>query len=205
MKSKSSQKLVYLAKVGILAAVAALLMLLEFPLPFAPSFYELDFSEISVLIAGFALGPVAGVLTELLKVLLNLVIGGTTTAFVGEAANFVTGVAFVLPASLIYKYRRSFGGALVGMAIGTVSLVIVGTLLNYFALIPAFSVIYGLPLETIIAMGTKLNASVTDLKTLVLFAVAPFNLVKGVACSTLTMLIYKRVSPLLKPHGKVES
>ena len=94
--------------VGMLAAISTILMLFEFPLPFlAPGFYELDFSEVPILIGAFALGPVAGVLTELVKVLLNLVINGTQTAFVGEFANFVMGCMFVLPASLIYKMKKS--------------------------------------------------------------------------------------------------
>ena len=94
--------------VGMLAAISTILMLFEFPLPFlAPGFYELDFSEVPILIGAFALGPVAGVLTELVKVLLNLVVNGTQTAFVGEFANFVMGCMFVLPASLIYKMKKS--------------------------------------------------------------------------------------------------
>ena len=94
--------------VGMLAAISTILMLFEFPLPFiAPGFYELDFSEVPILIGAFALGPVAGVLTELVKILLNLVINGTNTAFVGEFANFVLGCAFVVPASVIYKRKKN--------------------------------------------------------------------------------------------------
>ena len=107
--------------VGMLAAISTILMLFEFPLPFlAPGFYELDFSEVPILIGAFALGPVAGVLTELVKVLLNLVVNGTQTAFVGEFANFVMGCMFVLPASLIYKMKKSRKHAVIGLAAGTV-------------------------------------------------------------------------------------
>ena len=106
--------------VGMLAAISTILMLFEFPLPFlAPGFYELDFSEVPILIGAFALGPVAGVLTELVKVLLNLVVNGTQTAFVGEFANFVMGCMFVLPASLIYKMKKSRKHAVIGLAAGT--------------------------------------------------------------------------------------
>ncbi len=196
--SYSKKRISYVTKIAILGAAAALLMLLEFPLPFAPSFYELDLSEIAVLVAGFALGPMAGVLTEVVKILLNLILTGTDTAFVGEIANLVTGLSLVLPASLIYKYRRKFSGAVVGMASGTVSLAAAGSLMNYFVLVPAFSVIYNLPLDTIISMGTAVNESITDLKTLILFAVVPFNLLKGLICSVVTLVIYKPLSPLLK-------
>lgn len=194
---KRNNSLKYIAKIGVLSAVAAILMLFEIPLWFAPSFYELDFSELPILIGGFALGPLAAVLMELIKNLLNLLINGTSTAFVGEFANFVTGCAFVLPAALIYKHKKSLKTAILGLAVGAASLVIVGALINYFVLIPAFSSLYNLPLDAIVAMGTKVNASITDLKSLIVFAVMPFNLLKAVACSALTLLLYKRLSKIL--------
>lgn len=186
----------YITKISVLAVISALLMLLEFPLPFAPAFYELDLSEIAVLISGFALGPVAGVLTELIKVLLNLLMNGTATAFVGEISNFVIGVSFVLPASLIYKYRKNFSGALIGMLIGTLCLTVIGAFINYYVLVPAYSRFF-MPMEKIIAMGTAVNSNIDGLKTLVLFATVPFNFFKGVICSVVTALVYKRVSPIL--------
>lgn len=192
-----NKKLKYIVKIGILSAVAAVLMLFELPLWFAPPFYKLDFSEIPILIGSFALGPVAGVIIELLKNLLNLLMDGTTTAFVGEFANFVTGCAFILPAALVYKYRKSLKSALIGLALGALSLVLVGAVMNYYILVPTFSELYHLPLENIVAMGTAVNASISDLKTLIIFAVMPFNLLKSVACSAATILLYKRVSKIL--------
>ena len=194
-------RLVYLTKISVLSVLAALLMLFEFPLPFAPSFYELDLSEIVVLIAGFALGPLAGVLTELLKILLNLVFNGTITAFVGEISNFFIGVSFVLPASIIYKKHKSFKGAIVSMIVGTLSLTVVGSAFNYFILIPAYAKML-LPMDAIIAMGNKVNPNINGLLTLVLFATVPFNLLKGVVCSIVTALVYKRVSPILHKDFK---
>lgn len=194
---KKNTGLKYIAKVGVLSAVAALLMLLEIPLWFAPSFYELDLSELPILIGGFALGPWAAVLIELLKNLLNLIMNGTSTAFVGEFANFVTGCALVLPAALIYKYKKTLKGAILGLAVGALSLVVVGAAINYFVLIPAFSSLYGLPIEAIVAMGTKVNGAIKDLPTLIVFAVMPFNLLKAIVCSLLTMLLYKRLSKIL--------
>ena len=194
---KHSKTLKYIAKIAVLSAVASILMLFELPLWFAPSFYELDFSELPILIGGFALGPAAAVLMELLKNLLNILMNGTDTAFVGEFANFVTGCAFVLPAALIYKYKKSLKGAIWGLITATLSLALVGALINYFVLIPAFSNLYGLPIESIVAMGTAVNASITDLKSLIVFAVVPFNLLKAVACSVLSLLLYKRLSKIL--------
>lgn len=194
--------LVYIAKVAMLAVIASLLTLLDFPLPFAPSFYKLDFSELAVLLAGFSLGPIAGVLTELIKILLNLLMNGTATAFVGETANFAIGVAFVLPASIIYKRKKTFKRAVIGLAVGTATLTLAGALLNYFVLIPAYEKFMNFPLDAIIGMGTKINPAINSLRTLILFATVPFNLIKGVADSLLTMLVYKRLSPILHLQPK---
>lgn len=195
--TSGAKKLHYVVKIAILAALSAIIMLFEFPLPFAPSFYKLDLSEIVILMGGFAMGPVAAALIELLKNLLNLLLNGTTTAFIGEFANFLTGCALVVPASIIYKYHKTHKGALISLIIGTFSLALVGSLINYFVVIPAFSELYHMELDKIISMGSAVNPFVSDLKTLVVFAVAPFNIVKGIICSILNMLLYKRVSKIL--------
>lgn len=198
VKANNSRKAInYVVKIAILAALSAVIMLLEFPLPFAPGFYKLDLSEAVILMGGFAMGPVAAAVIELIKNLINILLNGTTTAFVGEFANFLTGCALVVPASLIYKYHKTLKGAIVSLAVGTVSLVIIGSTFNYFVLIPAFSSMYHMPLDEIVSMGSKLNPLVSDLKTLVVFAVAPFNIVKGVLCSLINLLLYKRVSKIL--------
>ena len=193
----------YMAKVAILGALAGVIMLLECPLPFAPPFYQLNFSEIATLISGFALGPVAGVLAELIKILVNLIFTGTKTMFVGELSSFIMGVSFVLPAAILYKHKKCFKTAVLGMVLGTVSLTVVGALMNYAVIIPAYVKFMGLTEGAIINMGTAVNGSINSLGSLVLFATVPFNLVKGVCCSFLTALIYKRVSPILhKNFGK---
>ncbi len=197
MKHTRSAAIKYIAKVAVLSAAAALLMLFEFPLWFAPGFYKLDLSETIILIGGFALGPVAGVVIELLKNLLNLLLNGTSTAFVGEFANFVTGCVFVVPAALIYRHKKSLKSAIIGMAVGAVSLAIVGGFLNYFVLVPTYVEMYKMPLDAIIAMASEVNGAVTDLKSMIAFAVVPFNLAKGVICSILATLLYKRVSGIL--------
>lgn len=186
------------AYVGIFAAIAAVLMYFEFPLPFAPGFYELDFSEIPVLICSFSMGPMAGVVCEFLKVVLKLLLKGTSTAFVGDLANFVVGCALILPASVAYFANKTKKGAIIGMAVGTVCITVVGSLFNAVYLIPTFSVLFGQPLEVIIGMGTAINPSIVNVNTLVLFAVAPFNLLKGVADSVITFFLYKHIERLLR-------
>lgn len=199
MKHNRTAAIKYIAKVAVLSAVAVILMMFEFPLWFAPGFYKLDLSETIILIGGFALGPVAGVLIELMKNLLNLLLDGTTTAFVGELANFVTGCVFVVPAALLYRHKKTLKSAIVGMIIGTLSLAVVGSLLNYFVLVPTYVEMYKnkMPLDAIIEMASAVNGAVTDLKSMIVFAVAPFNLVKGIICSILAGLLYKRVSGIL--------
>lgn len=186
-----------MVKIAILTAISAIIMLFEFPLPFAPGFYELDLSEAVILMGGFAMGPLAAAIMELLKNLLNLLLNGTITAGVGELANFVMGCAFVVPASLIYKHKKSFKGAILSLVIGTLSLVIVGCIMNYFVMIPAYVALAHFPLEAILSQGAEANSLVSSLETLVIFAVAPFNLVKGVACSVINLLLYKRLSRIL--------
>ena len=197
MTTKSKTSIRYMARVAVLTAIASVLMLLEFPLWFAPGFYKLDVSEAVILMGGFALGPGAAILIEFLKNLINILLNGTTTAYIGEMANFITGCAFVVPAAVIYKYHKNKKSALISMVAASLSLMVIGSLLNYFVLIPAFSRFYNLPVEDIISMGAAVNPLVTDLKSLVVWAVAPFNLAKGVICSTLAMLLYKRVSKIL--------
>lgn len=186
-----------IAKVGVLAAVAAVVMMLKFPLPFAPSFLTLDFSEIPVLIGALALGPIAGAMIELIKILLNFVINGTATAGVGELGNFLIGCSLVVPAAIIYRRNKTFKNALFGLIVGIFSLVLIGAILNYLFLIPAYAAAYGAPIEALIKMGSAVNRHIVSLETLVLYAIVPFNIVKGLMVSVITMLIYKKLSPLL--------
>ena len=188
----------YIATVGISAALAGLLMLLEVPLLFlAPSFYKVDLSELPVLICAFYLGPVAGVLTEFLKILLKLLLKASTTAFVGELANFAVGCALVLPASMIYHFRRTRATALAGLGVGTAAMTVFGSLFNAVYLLPAFAEMFHMPLDKLVAMGTEIHSGITDVATFVLFAVAPLNLLKGLAVSVLTCLLYKRVERVM--------
>lgn len=195
----SGNKIRTMVCVGMLAAISVILMLFEFPLPFiAPSFYELDFSEVPILIGAFALGPTAGILTELIKILLNLVINGTDTAFVGEFANFVMGCAFVVPASLIYKAKKSRKRAVIGLASGTVIMSAAAFFINALVLLPAYSKAFGMPIEVFVEMGTAIHPAINGVWTFVLLAVVPFNLLKGVLVSVITILLYKHISPILK-------
>lgn len=187
-----------IAQIGMLGAIAVVLMLFEIPLPFAPSFYEIDFSEVPVLIGCFSMGPLAGVLIELIKIVLNLCINGTMTAGVGEAANFVIGCALVLPAAFIYKRKKTKKGAIIGLVTGTLFMTISGCFINAYVMLPTYAKAFGMPIEALVEMGSAVNANITDLLTFVMFAVVPFNLLKGVLVSMIVLLIYKKISLILK-------
>lgn len=246
-----------LVTIAVLSAVAAVLMYIEFPLWFAPPFYEMDFSEIPVLVGAFAMGPAAGFVIEVLKVVLKLFLKGSTTMGVGDWANLLIGCALVIPASMIYMKNRTKKGAVIGLAVGTLTMAFVGCFLNAYVLLPTYAqafegawqgflvmgaftaaiafpvfffygreksmhpVLIGIAVEIIIlaaavvlmnvlrlfsadslsgliGMGTAVNPAITGLWSFVLLAVLPFNLVKGVIVSLITVLIYKRIRVIMK-------
>lgn len=187
-----------IAMIGLFSALAVILHVIDFPVPFAPPFYKLDFSEIPALLGAFAFGPVAGVMIEFCKILLKLLVKGTSTAFVGDLANFVVGCSMVLPASILYLLKKTKKTAIVACVAGTLIMTVFGTSFNAVYLLPAFSKLYGMPMEAIIGMGQKIHASITGVVSFVVMCVAPMNLLKGFAASLVTMLIYKPLSPILK-------
>lgn len=197
--SNTSNKTRKLVEIGMLGAIATVLMLFEFPLPFiAPPFYELDFSEVPVLVGAFALGPMAGATIELVKILINLLINGTATAFVGEIGNYLLGCSFIIPAALIYKKHKTKKNALIAMVIGTIVMTVFGCFLNAYVLLPTYATAFGMPIDAIVGMGSAINANINDVMTFVVIAVAPFNIIKGIVISVITLLIYKHISPILK-------
>ena len=193
-----------MAVISMFSAVSAILMLIEIPLPFAPPFYRIDLSEVPIMVGAFAYGPMAGVIMELIKIVVNLLLNGTTTVFVGEFANFVVGCSLVVPASGIYRVWRKKKGAITGLCVGTLVLTVFGTVFNAVYLLPTFAELYGTSLESLIAMGMKVNPLVKegDIISFVAACVAPMNLLKGTVVSVITLLIYKPVSPILKSAYK---
>lgn len=186
-----------LVQIGMLSALAIILMQFEIPLPFAPAFYKIDFSEVPVLIGCFSMGPFVGVLIELIKVILNVAIKGTMTMGIGDAANFLIGCAFCVPAALIYQKKRTKSGAVTGMVVGTVIMTILGCVLNAYILLPVYAKAFEMPLDALVSMGTEVNGAITGLMTFVLFAVAPFNLLKGILVSLIVFFVYKKIRQVL--------
>ncbi|MBQ7915657.1 MAG: ECF transporter S component [Firmicutes bacterium] len=187
-----------LVLIAMLSALAFILMFFEFPLPFlAPSFYELDFSELPVLIGAFSMGPVAGVIIEGLKIILKLLFKGTSTAYVGDLANFIVGCAFILPAGIIYKYKHTRKGALLGLIAGTLFLLVFGAIVNAAILLPWYAENFFGGMEPILEAGRAIWGAIDSVWMFAILIVVPFNLLKGVLVSTVTLLVYKHVSKLI--------
>ncbi|MFV0341281.1 MAG: ECF transporter S component [Anaerocolumna sp.] len=184
-----------IVKTAFMAAVAAVVMTFKFATPFAPPFYTIDFSEVIVLLAGFALGPVPAIAVEALKILLNLLLNGTSTMGIGEVANFLMGCSFVVTASVIYHKNKTRKQALIGMGVGVIALCVVASLMNYFVLLPAYAYFFNIPMDALIAQSP---ITVDNIFTFILIAVVPFNILKGVVSSTAVFLVYKKVTPILK-------
>ena len=187
-----------LAFLGMLGALSMVLMLIRFPLWFAPSFLDFDVADLPALFAGFFLGPLDGVIVIFVKILLKIVFQGSNTAFVGEFSNVTMSCVFVLCASLIYKRNKTKKTAVLSMVIASVLVSIVGIFLNAYVMFPLYSNLYHMPMEAIVAAGSAVNPLVKDEVTLMLFAVFPFNLVKHAITSLVTFLIYKRSGRVLR-------
>ncbi len=204
MKKKFNTR--QLITIAILASMAGVLMfpIFEIQLPFLPPFYKLDFSEIPVLIGAFAIHPLAGVIIEVIKILIALIIkGGSITMGVGEFANLLIGIAYVVPASYIYHKHKTRKNAIIGLCVGTLSIAVIGAILNAFVLLPVYAYFFGMDMSVLIAMGTAVNGGITNLFTFVIFATVPFNLIKGVLVSLIVIVIYKRISHLIKAKDRV--
>lgn len=184
----------YMTMTAMLSAVAFVLMFLDFNVPFMPSFISMDFSELPALIGAFAMGPWYGVIICLVKNLLHLLI--TTTGGVGELSNFILGAAFVMPAGLLYRHKKSKKNAIVGSILGAAFMAVLSVASNYFIVYPVYTAF--MPMDTIISMYQEIYSGAdTLLKCLVIFNM-PFTFVKGMCSVGITLLIYKHISPIIK-------
>lgn len=183
-------------KISLLSVMAFLLMFIEVSIPVFPQFLKMDISDLPALIGTFALGPLSGVLIEFFKNLLHGLFVGKTV-FVGEFANFSVGSLIVLTSGIIYKLNKTKKNAVLGLITGTLVMSLGAGLLNYFVLLPLYEAVLNIPIDAIVEMSGKINHKITDLNTLVVWAIVPFNILKGFILSAITLSLYKKVSPLL--------
>lgn len=180
---------------AIFTALAVVLMYLEIPLPLMPPFLKFDFSEVPVLVGSFALGPVYGIVIELLKNLIHLPVTGTMG--IGEVSNFITGSIYVFTAGMVYQRLRSRKGAVIGMLVATLLLALVAAPFNYFVTLPLYGSVLNFSTEAIVGMSAKMNPAITSKESLIVLAFVPFNLFKGLVVALITFFIYKPISKLI--------
>ncbi len=179
---------------ALLASISYILAFIEFPVPLSPSFARMDLSDIPALIGAFALGPVTGVIIELIKNVLQLL--STSTAGVGELANFLIGASYVWIAGFIYKYKRTKKGAISAYIISSIVMGVVAMIVNYFILLPLFETF--MPLDQLIASFSEFLPFIQTKLDVVLYNVLPFNVIKGLVVGLVTMVVYKKLTPVLK-------
>ena len=179
MNNQQNKNLNKFIKISLFGAIAVVLMYFDFPIPFLPfPWLKIDLSDIPALMGAFAFGPMAGVVIELLKNLLILIVKGTGTGFVGEIANFIVGISLVAPAAWVYHRNKSKKTALLGMLLGTLCIEIVGIIANVYFLVPA----YGMKMAT------------DEIINYVTIGLVPFNGIKAIMVCSLTYVLYKKVS-----------
>ena len=197
-KKPSVPNIRMLTMTAVLSAIAFVLAFFEFPVPLSPSFARMDLSDLPALVGAFAYGPVAGILIELVKNALQVFT--SSTGGIGELANFIMGSSFVAAAGLIYKFHKTKKTAMLACLIASAVMGIVAAIVNYFILLPVFEAF--MPLGQLIAsFGELIPFNKTKLDV-VLFNAFPFNLLKGIGISIVTLLLYKRLTPVLKGRQK---
>lgn len=178
--------------IGMFGAISAILMLLEFPIPFSPTFVKMDFSDLPVILGGYMMGPLAGFMIILIKIVLNFILNGTVTMGIGELANMICSISYMLPAVLIYRKLKTKKGAVISLLAATFIVSFAAIAANLFLTFPAYAKLMGMKMETIIAMGTATNPLVKDMFSLMICSMLPFNLFKYAVVSVITFYLYKR-------------
>ena len=179
---------------AVLSAISFVLAFFEFPVPLSPSFARMDLSDLPALIGAFAYGPISGILIELVKNALQFLT--SSTGGIGELANFIMGSSFVVTAGLIYKLHKTKRTALIACLVASVVMGITAAIVNYFILLPVFEAF--MPLDQLIASFGEFMPFIKTKLDVVLFNAFPFDLMKGIESSIVTMLLYKQLTPILK-------
>lgn len=197
---KTTDRTAKITRIGLLAAIASVLYYIE--IPFLVGFYKIDLSGVPVVLAGFTLGPVAALIVIGIKNILHLAI--SQTMVVGEIADFVMLSTLVIPATLIYRAKPGFKNALLGLGLGSVLMTIVAALLNYFVLIPFYIRVFSsfMSEASVIADGATVFPLVDSMGKFILLITVPFNLVKSVLVSVISLVLQKHLGPLLTPNGR---
>lgn len=197
MKSTKFLTVSTLVKISILSAIGYILMFISVPLPMLfPEFLKIDISDLTALLGGISLGPMAGVTIAFLKNLLQFITGMSTTGGVGEFANFLMGGSFVFTVSYIYSKKRNIQGVIIGLVSGMVVMTVVGCVANYFIILPFYATI-GWSIDAVVSMGAAINPVIDSKMSFVIWMIAPFNILKSGLMSLLTLPMYKKTEKIL--------
>lgn len=201
VKKMESRPIDSTIKIAMLSAVAFILMLFEFPIPIFPEFLKIELSDVPAVIGTFSLGPLAGVLIELLKNLLKFVVASQTGG-IGEFFNFIIGIAYIIPLGVVYKFNQNRKGIITGSVLASLIMVLIASVCNYYIFIPVYATLFGMPIEGIVQWSSQVNPAIQDLKSLVALSVVPFNLLKVVIVSLISYKLYTVMEPLFKKLTK---
>lgn len=186
-----------LIRMGLLSAISVILMQFDLSLPMLfPPFLKVDLSEVPAVIGILVVHPWAGLVIPLIKNLLDCLVFGSTTGYVGEASNLIVSIAYLLPLMLITRKSKSFKATLVGLLLGITTTTVVGSISNYYIVLPLYSKF--MPIDQIIQMGAALNPVINDLKSFVIFIVAPFNIFKSVIISIVGVTVVRAILPAMR-------
>ena len=198
MKSTKFLTVSTLVKISILSAIGYILMFISVPLPMLfPEFLKIDISDLTALLGGISLGPMAGVTISFLKNLLQFITGMSTTGGVGEFANFLIGGSFVFTVSYIYSKKRNIQGVIIGLVSGMVVMTVVGCVANYFIILPFYATI-GWSIDAVVSMGAAITPAIDSKMSFIIWMIAPFNILKSGLMSLLTLPMYKKTEKILK-------
>lgn len=196
--SKAKMRTKEITFISLMGALAAVLMLFKFPIPMMPPFMDFDFAGVVEIIGGLMFGPVAAVYIIIVKILLKMVMMGSSSIGTGEVQNVLLSCSYVLPAVLLYMTKKTKKRAAIGLILGTVAAIVTAIITNLYLIIPFYAKLAGMTTQDIIDMCTAVNPAVTDVKTFVILGIIPFNIIKYGASSVLTLLLYKHLSSPIK-------
>ena len=199
MKTNTHDKIRKLAIIGVMSAIASVLMVLEFSIPIVPVFLKFDFANLPALLVAFAQGPLSGVMVELIRNVIHLPFSHTACA--GELANFLMSAVLVATAGTVYRFVKSRRGAIIGSLAGALASALVSLPVNYFVSYPVFAKVFA-PMDVIMSMYQAILPGVETLWEALLIFNMPFTFVKGMVCAIITFFIYKPLSPILKGTRK---
>ena len=191
-------KLNHLTLAALFGAVAFLLMYFSFSVPILSPFAEFELSAVPELVGGFMLGPAGGIEIIVVKILLKLVFKGSSSMLTGEIQNFLLEAAFVVPAAIYYRRHKTKKGAVIGLVIGGITTIIVSIFSNVYLIFPAYMKLYGMDWNAILGIFTEINPMIKNIPTMIAFSIVPFNLISRTVTSLITVLIYKKISILIK-------